>query len=363
MTRLIGCLGIAWVVCLMTVPGWAATVAVRDQAGRSVEVGREPSRIVCLGPGSLRLIVYLGAVERVCGVESLEKRDPAGRPYRLAHPELAALPSVGPGGPAAINKKPDMETLLRVRPQVIFVTYMEAPLADEVQRSLGIPVVVLSYGELGTFDTEVFHALRIAGRVLGCEGRAEAVIAGIESWKLEVERRALKGRGSKPVRVYVGGIGHRGAHGIESTERDYLPLEWAKAHNVAEDIPAHLGSHVFLDKEMLLTLDPDVIFIDGGGKALILEDYAKRPKVYEALRAFRSRRVYLLHPYNSYSTNLGTALTDAYAIGKALYPDAFAGMDPETKADEIYSFLVGKPVYALMKEIYGPLGGVVLFDN
>jgi iron complex transport system substrate-binding protein len=51
-----------------------------------------------------------------------------------------------------------------------------------------------------------------------------------------------------------------------------------------------------------------------------------------------------------------TALADAYAIGKILYPQAFADIEPEKKADEIYTLLVGKPVYAEMKQTYGVLG-------
>jgi iron complex transport system substrate-binding protein len=65
--------------------------------------------------------------------------------------------------------------------------------------------------------------------------------------------------------VYVGGIGHRGSHGIESTEKNYMPLDWIGAVNVAKRVESSIGSHVFMDKETLLYLDPDIIFIDGGG--------------------------------------------------------------------------------------------------
>jgi iron complex transport system substrate-binding protein len=32
-------------------------------------------------------------------------------------------------------------------------------------------------------------------------------------------------------------------------------------------------------------------------------------------------------------------------IGKLLYPNRFQDINPEAKADEIYTFLVGKPVF------------------
>jgi iron complex transport system substrate-binding protein len=96
----------------------------------------DPDRIVCIGPGALRLIVYLQAESKVVGIEDMEKMNPGGRPYWLAHPELSKLPRCGPGGPASINKKPDLEAVLAVKPQVMFITYMDASLADEVQRTI-----------------------------------------------------------------------------------------------------------------------------------------------------------------------------------------------------------------------------------
>ncbi|MDO5846275.1 MAG: iron ABC transporter substrate-binding protein, partial [Methanocorpusculum sp.] len=38
-----------------------------------------------------------------------------------------------------------------------------------------------------------------------------------------------------------------------------------------------------------------------------------------------------------------------YYIGKLLYPEQFADIDPAKKADEIYTFLDGAPVYEQLK--------------
>jgi iron complex transport system substrate-binding protein len=165
---------------------------------------------------------------------------------------------------------------------------------------------------------------------------------------------------SKP-EVYVGGISYRGAHGIESTEQCYLPFDWVQVRNLAGRVKASIGSHVVVDKETLLKLDPDIVFIDGGGLALTVEDYRKKPNYYNSLQAFSNRRVYTLLPFNWYATNIGTALADAYAIGKILYDEHFEDVDPEKKADEIYTFLVGKPVYQKMKTDCGSIGQTAPF--
>ena len=181
-------------------------------------------------------------------------------------------------------------------------------------------------------------------------------MAYIESLRKDMRRRTKDiPVDSKPT-AYVGGIGYRGTQGIESTEQKYIPFKWIGVNNIAEQVKADHGSHVFMDKEALLKLNPEVIFIDGGGTILVADDFRKKSEFYHTLKAFTNQRVYTLHPFNWYTTNIGTALADAYAIGKILHAKAFEDIDPHQKADEIYTFLVGKPVYKKMQEEYGPIG-------
>lgn len=358
-----------YLICMMVIVIWpnmvlgegSGSIVVTDGSGRKVEISREVKRLVCLGPGALRIISYLGASDRVVGVEDLEKRALGGRPYRLANPGLGNLPSIGPGGPESINKKPNMEAVLSVSPDIIFITYMDAPLADEVQSILKIPVFVLSYGRFATFDDSIYDSLRSAGRVLGKEDRAKEIVDFIESVKKDLNERTKNIPDALKPRVYIGGIGYRGAHGIESTEQRYLPLEWTNSINLAHEISASLGSHVFSDKEVILRLNPDVIFIDGGGLELVRQDYRKKPDFYRNLKAFQSGNVYLLFPFNFYATNVETVVVDAYVVGKILYPEHFKDVDIESKAREIYRFFLKKDVYDEMKQFYGDPGGKIIF--
>ncbi len=345
--------------------GWlsvASSATVTDTVGREVSLPDRIERVVCLGPGALRLLSYVDGVKRLVGVEELEKRESGGRPYRLAYPEIASLPSVGPGGPESINKKPNLEAILSVSPQVIFVTYMEAPLADEVQRTLGTPVVVLSYGRFATFDETIYDSFRVLGTILGQRERAEEIVFFMEKAKGDLHSRTSGIAEREKPRVYVGGIGYRGSYGIESTEQHYLPFEWNHAINVANEMPAKIGSHVFSDKELLMRINPDVIFIDGGGLGLVRQDYAKRADFYRSLMAFQRQAVYLLFPFNFYTTNIETVLVDAYAVGKILYPERFRDVMVEEKAHEIYHFFLGKSVYDEMAKLYGTLGERIAFE-
>ena len=54
---------------------------------------------------------------------------------------------------------------------------------------------------------------------------------------------------------------------------------------------------------------------------------------------------------------IDTALADAYAVGKRLYPADFNDIDPEKKADDIYSILVGRPVYMVFgRDLFSVMG-------
>jgi iron complex transport system substrate-binding protein len=190
------------------------------------------------------------------------------------------------------------------------------------------------------------------------EERAQAVVRYIQG-----TRRALLDRvkdvpeADKPL-VYIGGIGFKGAHGIESTETNYPPFGWVAARNAADRVAEKGGktTHLFIDKEKLLQIDPDVIFIDGGGNELVRRDYEKKTAFYQGLKAFQNNRVHSLHSFNWYMTNLGTVITDAYAVGTILYPEQFEDVDLAERADAVYDYLVGRPVYEDMKEIHGRLG-------
>jgi iron complex transport system substrate-binding protein len=327
-----------------------------DMGKRLVEVPSNPQRIICLSPGTLRLVVYLRAAGRVVGIEDFEKMIPTGRPYILAHPELKELPTVGPGGPGSINKEPDLEAVLRVRPEVIFVSYMEPVNADALQKKLGIPVVILTHGRFASFDELMYDSLRVAGKILKAEQRAEEVISYIENARKDLQMRTKEVPEADKPAVYVGAVGYKGVQGIDSTDADFTPLDWVGAKNLAKTISPK--GHLFIDKEKLLAWNPDIIFIDGGGLNLVKQDYQKKPEFYDGLNAFRAKKVYVVYPFNYYVTNVSTAIADSYAVGKILYPDRFADIDPKTKSDDIYKFFYDKALYSQMEKDFGPLGQV-----
>ncbi len=328
----------------------ARTVTITDMAGRQVNIGIPVSRVAAIGPGALRLVCYTGAAEKVVGVEAMEKQWGTGRPYILAYPQLLDLPVIGQGGP---DSSPDPEALLNAGPEVIFAAYLlDASKANELQEKTGIPVVVLSYGQLGTFDEELMESIRLIGEITGNRERGDEVINYIRNCQEDLNQRTSRIPADRKPSVYAGGIGMKGAHGIESTQAKFPPFMAINARNVVDEAGIK-GWSVMIDKEQLLKWDPDVLFIDESGLKLVLEDYAKNPGFYNSLKAVRNGKVYGYLPYNYYTTNVDTAIGDAYFMGSVLYPEAFMDVDPKAKADEIYAFLLGVALYEKMTSDFG----------
>jgi iron complex transport system substrate-binding protein len=327
-------------------------ISVTDMANRTVEVKKDPQRIIGVGAGALRMICYLNAADRVVGVDDREQKKynvsgfgmPSGidKPYDLANPSLATRPFIG-------GKTGDPELIAAQNPDVVFYTFTTGKDAQTLQEKSGRPVVALTTGDLGKNKAVFYQSLRLMATILGKEERAESITTYIDGTIRDLNDRTKNIPADKRPRVYVGGIAYNGAHGFLSTDPAYSPLLMVNGNNVAASASA--GGQMMIDKEKLLDWKPDVIFVDEASYALVKDDL--KDPVYQTIPAIKNGRVYGVMPYNWYANNYDTVLADAYYIGKTLYPEQFADVDPAQKADEIYTFLDGKPVYSDMKTLFG----------
>jgi len=340
----------------------SGSMTLTDGFGREVTIPESVERVVCSGAGCLRYLVYLQAQDDVVGVDSLEKEESAfeGRPYALANPQLKDYPLIG-----EFRGKDDPEKIISISPQVILKTGTSGQSAatngadaDTLQNKTGIPVVMFPYGSLKNEEqkAEIYSSLRIMGQVVGKQERAEEVINYINATMQDLENRTADIPESKRKTAYIGGVSMAGAHGIISTEPAYPPFLWVNANNVAAGMGA---DHADIAKEALVDWDPEYIFIDIGTLQVGNEGAIgelKNDTSLSGLSAVKNKKVYGVIPYNYYSTNYESVLANAYFVGKVLYPDRFEDIDPEAKADEIYTFFVGKPVFSEINGQYDNLG-------
>lgn len=340
----------------------ATTQTITDGFGRTVTIPSTVDSVVCSGSGCLRYLVYLQGQDLVVGVDDMETKERAieGRPYKLVYgDQFLNLPLIG-----EFRGKDDPEKIIAINPQVIFKTGStgtsygtDAGEADELEEKTGIPVVAFPYGSLrdDAEKSDMYVGLRAMAEVIGKEDRAEEVIAYIEATMADLEERTAGMAVEEQKPVYIGGVSSAGAHGIISTEPAYPPFLWVHADNVA----AGLGSaHADVAKEALVDWDPGYIFIDLGTIQLDAEGAIgelKTDPALQGLSAVKEGKVYGVLPYNFYNINYATVLANAYFIGKEIYPEQFADIDPVQKADEIYTFFVGEPVFSEISGQYGNL--------
>ena len=330
-------------------------VTITDAFGREVTIPENPEKIAVVGSGSMRYFVYLDVdLDDVCAVDfqdsALNTEAVNHRPYSLANPEIKEIPEVG-----AAKGVVDNEKLLMSGADILFMggaSSSNAEVANEVQQKTGVPVVMFYTGNYVTDSEKIQDTLLMLGEILGKEHRAKDLIAYFDAVEADLKKR-VNGLSADET-VYVGGVAYNGVHGLDGTDPTYYPFEVLNIKNAASEVTSvSQTGYAQISKEKLLEWDPDIVIVDlatltaAEGGALV---ELKNDPSYKELTAVKNGMVYTVNPHTSMNVNHETTLANAYFIGKILYPEQFEDIDPVKKADEIYSFVVGEPVFALLKE-------------
>ena len=318
------------------------TRTITDGAGRQVEVSEKVESIICVGVGALRYTCYVGAQDLVCAVEDCEKEPVISRLYNYVNIEkFRELPVIGTNG------NPFPEEIIKAAPDVIVMSAYASVEADDLQAKTDTPVVVVP-GSDTTLDAAAYETIRILGELTGMETRANELTQYLQGIQKDLDDRTKDIPESEKPSVYVGGVSFKGHHGFEGTEAGYGPFALIHAKNLA-DTTGQTGAFN-IDLEQVLSWDPEILFVDFNGMALINEDYAKNPDYYNALTAVQEGKVYSQISFRSNASNLETALEDAYYAACVMYPEQFRDVDPVAKAEEIFETLLGVNPYDNLKE-------------
>ena len=328
-------------------------ITVTDAFGREVSIPENPEKIAVVGSGSMRYFVYLGIdLDDVCAVDyqdsKLNKQTFNLRPYSLANPEILEIPEVG-----AAKGVVDNEKLLMSGAEILFMggaSSSNAEVANEIQEKTGIPVVMFYTGNYVTDAEKIQDTLLMLGEILDKEQRAKDLIAYFDAVEADLKKRVAGLSAGES--VYIGGVAYNGYHGLDGTDPTYYPFAVLNIKNAAGEVSSvSQTGYAQISKEKLLEWDPDFIIVDlstiqaAEGGALV---ELKNDPSYRELTAVKNSMVYTVNPHTSMNVNHETTLANAYFIGKLLYPEQFEDIDPVKKADEIYTFVVGEPVFDLL---------------
>lgn len=336
----------------------AVSKEVTDMVGRTISI--DPSgyrRIVCIGAGALRMYCYIGDVSLLCGVEDIDNDtlsdrpqmfDGVARPYVLAYGDtFRTLPSCGVGGPNA--QTAEAEKILACAPDLVISEYEDRDKADALAEQLGVPVVTLATGADGVFDDAFAASLRLLGKVLGREARAEQLINYVDDQISDLMNRTANLTADERPGVYLCGLGNWGTTNHLMTVADYAPFKITGIRNVVNGLAATGVQAIESETFAALGEEIDIMILDAAAVKNIAPLYREDPTMFDTCKAWREGEVYLEMAYNAYYTNFEIALINTWYAATVTYPDRFADVDITEKANEITEHFLGQ---ALADEIF-----------
>lgn len=313
------------------------TRIVVDGLGREIEVPAKVETIVTLGNAS-RMATYLGLADKMITVTSGDNNDSIVMAYGYYNHDIwADLPVCSSGGYGEINP----EVIIEASPDVILCTFEEDIVAN-IEEQLGRKVVAAPQGTLFAEDYE--HALRVFGEACGVSDRAETVIAFIQECLADLDSRTSSIADDNKPTALCAAATFRGGHGIAGVYANNAVFATVNAKDVTVGyIDVQKGVEV--DKEQVLEWNPDLIVLDASNLGLVENEYAEDPAFFECLNAVKNGELYQWPNSTSNYTNVEIPLVNAYYIGSVMFPEAFADVDFETKAEEIFRFFLGHDGY------------------
>jgi len=299
------------IFCIFTLEAKTYT----DLYNRDINI-QSNQKIVAIGPGSLRLIIYLQLEKKLIGIENSELKSKDYAPYRnyLDQNFIQALPIIGQGGP---GKMPNIESLITLKPNIIFATLLSKEQIELIQQKTNIPVVALSYGTIYNKSENrlqtIKKSIQLIAQIMDKTKRANELLSFMK--RQEDQLSKIKIDRSK---LYIAGLSNKGVHGITSTESNYPPFTLLNIKNSI--LKNHIG-HAFVNMERIFQYNPDVIFLDSISKKMILEQIEKNNSILKHINAFKNKQIYWLEPSNYYNTNVENIYINSWKIASYFQKD------------------------------------------
>lgn len=316
-----------------------ASRQVTDQLGRQVTLPDRVDRVVVLQHQTLNLLVQLDATGKMVGILSNWKQQ-LGDGYARLVPKLNTLPTLGD------LTHVDLEKLVTLHPQVVFVTnYAPQEMIDQIQ-DLGIAVIAISLrtdsgmqqGQLNpaleneeqAYNDGLENGIHLIGEVINQQKQAEALVAATFEQRQQVADRLKDIPEKDRIRVYMA---NPDLTTYGSGKYTGLMMSHAGAMNVAAST---VKGYKQVSMEQILAWNPQVIFVQDRYPKVI--DEINQQPAWQAIDAVKKHRVYLMPEY---AKAWGYPMPEAMALGelwmaKTLYPARFADIDMQHQADSWY---------------------------
>lgn len=142
---------------------------VQDFANQEVNIPQAPTRIVSLSPSLTEILFALGLGDRIVGVTD----------YDDYPPEVLSLPKVGD------FQGPNIETIVRQKPDLIFASILSGNNQMDMLQKLGFPVVMLE----ATTLNEIYDSIRITAQITNTQPSGQKLIEQMQTGISEIQNK------------------------------------------------------------------------------------------------------------------------------------------------------------------------------
>ena len=304
---------------------------IQDSLNRTVRIPAKVDRVLSLQPEITRLIFALGEGDRLVGIDFfLRNHDHL---FKLIAPRQDRLPLV-----SMADYNVNLELVIKLAPDLIFGAPEDRRIVDNLQTKTRIPTVALS--SMGRFD-RLLEELRLVGRLLGREQRAEELIAYFETTldRVRTVLGPLPPSERRP-RVYLSFWG-----GLTKTPIFYEPVVVAGGINVAEGLlPAFAGTLLaVIGLEQVASWNPDYFLVQGNyppDQRPVTVEAVLRDQRLASLEAIRGGRVYYTFGFWNW-WDPAQVIVETLYLAKLFHPGQFSDVDLAREGEAIFKTFYG----------------------
>ena len=307
-----------------------ASFTVRDDLSRAVSIPKKVERVISFQPEASRILAALGCADKLVGLDYfLIKNDHL---FGLIVPDSKNLPVV-----AYEDASVNLESVMRLNPDVILASPYDAHIPDSLQMKTGRPVVAIS--SLGHFD-KLLDEIRLLGRVMGRGRRAEELVAFFQEEIGRVRRRVSDVPEERRPRAYLAFWSS-----LVRTPVSYDPVTVAGGRNVARSLaPTYPGSDgAVVSLEQVVSWDPDIILIHGNyppQERRVTVDGVLGDRRLRSVKAVRDKRVFYTFGFWSW-WDPAEVLVETLYLAKVFHPELFRELDLVREGNKIFQQVYG----------------------
>ena len=332
-------------LCCLLMATAAAARTITDQLGRTVSLPEQINRAVILQHQTLDIVIQLDAADKVVGIlEKWQKYLPGAA---KCIENIDNIPT--PGGLKSVN----MEALLLLNPDIVFVThYAPKEMISQISNA-GIPVVAITlyaaeFEQASKLNPDLKDAnkayneglkegITILAEIFNKQSKGKRLIRFIEDQQEILKTHLGEIPEAERVRSYMA---RANLHTYGRGKYTSVIMERAGGVNVAA---AEVVGFKEVTMEDVLRWNPDVIFIQWRHRSA-KEELVNDP-AWKVVEAVKNNKVFICPEYVK---PWGHPLPESMALGElwmanTLYPEKFKDIDIPSIVQSYYQEFYGIP--------------------